>query len=167
MSRHPRVVVLLGTDPHPFDRLARWAADLAEIDGADWFVQHGSTPLPGTLKGLRVLPWSILNDLLVSADAVVSHGGPGTIMDARNAGHRPIVVPRNPLLGEHLDNQQQLFTARMARAGLVVSASTRDDLRAALDVVLGAGRTCAPSAHQGMDGSRRLATIIDALISTT
>lgn len=166
MSR-PLVVVLLGTDHHPFDRLAQWAVELAAVDGADWFVQHGSTALPRALRGAQILPWGILNDLLVSADAVVSHGGPGMIMDARNAGHRPIVVPRDPLLGEHVDNHQQLFTARMAQAGLITSASTRDELRAAVDLALGAGR-CSPAATvQGVDVSRRLATIIDALIIGT
>ncbi|HEU4811933.1 MAG TPA: glycosyltransferase [Nocardioides sp.] len=167
MSRTPLIVVLLGTDHHPFDRLTRWAVELAEIDGADWFVQHGSTALPGTLRGARILPWGILNDLLHSADAVVSHGGPGMIMDARNAGHRPIVVPRDPQLGEHVDNHQQLFTARMSQAGLVASASTRDELRAAVDLALGAARSTPTATPQGVDVSRRLATIIDALISTT
>lgn len=167
MGRPPLVVVLLGTDHHPFDRLARWAAELATADGAEWFVQHGSTQLPGTLRGAPILSWGVLNDLLVSADAVVSHGGPGMIMDARNAGHRPIVVARDPSLGEHIDNHQQLFTARMSQAGLVASASTRDELRAAVDLALGSEHSSPASTLQGVDVSKRLGTIIDALLSTT
>ena len=83
----PRIVDLLGTDHHPFDRLVRWVADLNTVGDAEWFVQHGSTRLPRGLAGCAMLKNDALRDLLTDADAVVTHGGPGLIMEARDAGH--------------------------------------------------------------------------------
>jgi UDP-N-acetylglucosamine transferase subunit ALG13 len=131
----PLVAVLLGTDHHPFNRLLSWVAD----DGcrpARWFVQHGSTPLPPGLTGAPMLRVDELSDLLVRADAVVTHGGPGLIMEARAAGHRPVVVPRDPGLHEHVDWHQQRFTARLASAGTIRLALQREEFVDAVNLAL-------------------------------
>jgi hypothetical protein len=47
--------------------------------------------------------------------AVVTHGGPSTVMDARVAGRLPIVVARHPDLGEHIDSHQVRFSRHLAR----------------------------------------------------
>lgn len=60
-----------------------------------------------------------MQQALAAADAVVSHGGPGTIMAAREAGRVPIVVPRLPGLGEHVDDHQVRFARRMADRGQI------------------------------------------------
>lgn len=44
------------------------------------------------------------------------------------AGFRPVVVPRDPALGEHLDEHQMLFTDFMAHRGWVDVAASADDL---------------------------------------
>jgi UDP-N-acetylglucosamine transferase subunit ALG13 len=73
-------------------------------------------------------------DLLDRASAVVTHGGPGTIMDARSHGHTPIVVPRDPRLGEHVDDHQQRFARFLARSGMIVTAYDVDELAVRLEL---------------------------------
>jgi UDP-N-acetylglucosamine transferase subunit ALG13 len=160
----PLVVVLLGTDHHPFGRLLAWVSDVARVRGTRWFVQHGSTTLPIGLVGTRMLGAHELQELLAVADAVVTHGGPGLIMEARACGHRPVVVPRDPGLGEHVDDHQLLFTARLAAAGLVVPAGDRDQFVLAVDAALAAGRTATPAAAGTSDVSRRFGRMVDSIV---
>jgi UDP-N-acetylglucosamine transferase subunit ALG13 len=125
------VFVTVGTDHHPFDRLCGWA-DAWVAEGrhpeVPWFVQSG------TSAGLSAAPFSDyirydeMCDYMRRAVAVVCHGGPATIMDARKLGRVPIVVPRNADLGEHVDNHQQRFAKRMAELGEIHLARTQDEV---------------------------------------
>jgi UDP-N-acetylglucosamine transferase subunit ALG13 len=119
----PRVVVAVGTDHHPFERLMRWVSGWPE-GGIEWFVQHGSSPCPPGARGRPLLGADELVAEMVAADAVVCHGGPGLLMDARMAGHRPVVVARRPDLGEHVDEHQVAFVTWLA---------ARSDIRVAGD----------------------------------
>ncbi|HLF40466.1 MAG TPA: glycosyltransferase, partial [Acidimicrobiia bacterium] len=74
-----------------------------------------------------------LHRLLETASAVVCHGGPASITECRSAGIVPIVVPRDPRLGEHVDDHQILFTRRLAAAGKIHLARSADRLAALLD----------------------------------
>ena len=132
----PLVAVLLGTDHHPFDRLVGWAAGLAGDSAQDWFVQHGSTRLPNGLPGAMMLSSEDLDALLRRADAVITHGGPGLIMEARWTGHVPVVVPRDPRFGEHVDGHQLRFVSHIEHTGLVHTARTPFELTAALHQTL-------------------------------
>ena len=132
----PLVAVLLGTDHHRFDRLVGWAADLHRSGAFRVHVQHGATPLPPGIPGTRMLGPDRLAELLERADAVVTHGGPGTIMDARSHGHTPIVVARDPSRGEHVDDHQQRFARFVARSGTVVTAHDAGELRARLELAV-------------------------------
>jgi UDP-N-acetylglucosamine transferase subunit ALG13 len=67
-------------------------------------------------------------DLMHQARGVVTHGGPATILDAREAGHVPIVVPRRRAWGEHVDDHQVAFCRRVFEEGLIKLASTEDEL---------------------------------------
>lgn len=167
------VAVLLGTDHHPFPRLIDWVERLATTTDHTWFVQHGATALPDRLTdrlpdrvhATPILGIDALQDLLTRAAAVVTHGGPGLIMEARAAGHHPIVVPRDPRLGEHVDDHQQRFCARIAREGVITVA---DDLPALAAAVL-AEHTHGP--RRPADGTSvspaadRLGLLVDALVA--
>ncbi len=132
----PLVAVLVGTDHHPFDRLVRWSTEMASVGTCTVFVQHGTTSLPGLLPSgvdtTSMLDPEELTDLLARAACVVTHGGPGLIMEARDAGHRPVVVPRDPALGEHVDEHQLRFTSVIARAGMAVRTDTQGEFERAV-----------------------------------
>ncbi len=68
---------------------------------------------------------------------VVCHAGVGSIVLARRYGHRPIVMPRRPRFGEHVDEHQLQLTRRLAEAGIVTVVEDAGQLAAA---VLGAAR---------------------------
>jgi UDP-N-acetylglucosamine transferase subunit ALG13 len=134
----PRVLVTVGTDVHPFDRLLSWAADFAREHPqlATWQVQHGWSRLPTPLEGTPFLAFDELHTAMAEAAVIVSHGGPGTIAEARRAGARPIVVPRQAAAGEHVDDHQQRFARRLAEAGLVLLAEDRQTFVACLHAAL-------------------------------
>ena len=157
------VFVSVGTDHHPFDRLLAW---VAAWDGdADVLVQSGATtPLPG-LECCDYLPAAEMDAVMAEAVAVVCHGGPGTIMQARAAGHLPVVVPRRPEHGEHVDGHQVRFATWMANKGHVVVADTADELHATLDRALADPMPFRVAGGPGgaEDVSRRFGALVDSV----
>lgn len=128
MSTAPLVFASVGTDHHPFDRLVTWMEELVTVmPDLSVFVQHGRSRRPGRgVDSAPILPYPELQRLVATAAVVVTHGGPATIMDVRAAGRVPIVVPRRPDLGEHVDEHQVLFARRIAREGHIRLAEDRD-----------------------------------------
>lgn len=163
------VVVLLGTDHHPFQRLVDWSDEVAALR-ADLhvLVQHGATSPPRCAEGRAYLPHGELMDLVADAAAVACHGGPGTIMDARSAGHRPVCVPRDPALGEHVDGHQLRFARLVGRSGAVRTVARADQFHAALhEAVRGASGRPATITHDPVvDVAReRLGRELDRLVA--
>lgn len=136
MTEHApyRVVVTVGTDHHPFDRLIGWVDAWAELHpGVRVLVQRGESAVPVHLESVEMIGYDELVAAMASADAVVAQGGPGGIMDARSVGHRPIVVPRRGTLGEHVDDHQVAFTNWMAGRELVWLVASASELTDLLD----------------------------------
>jgi UDP-N-acetylglucosamine transferase subunit ALG13 len=134
----PLVLVLVGTDFHPFDRLVDWAEDWLEPRRAmaRLLVQHGTSAAPQVAEGRSYLDYADVQDAMSAATVVVSHGGPATLMQARAHGHLPICVPRDPALGEHVDEHQLRFARHLAAAGLVTLAESRSQFDAAVESTL-------------------------------
>ncbi|QGN49362.1 glycosyltransferase [Micromonospora sp. WMMD558] len=128
------VLVAVGTDKHPFDRLVGWLESWAPevTDRVAFTVQHGHTRAPGVPGAVPFLGHEELQAAMSGADLVVCHGGPATILEARRHGRLPIVVPRDPARGEHVDDHQLLFARRLGAAGMVVLCETREALVEAL-----------------------------------
>ncbi|WP_110239294.1 glycosyltransferase [Nocardioides gilvus] len=162
----PSVAVLLGTDHHPYDRAVRWAAELAAEDGSQWFVQHGFTPwpleTPASLSGAPMLGIDELTRVMDVADVVITHGGPGLIMEARAARHVPIVIPRDPDLGEHVDSHQLDFAARLRDEGTIRLVSTLDELRDAVRLTREQGRPEHGHAGHRSDTVLRFGELVEA-----
>ena len=132
----PLVVVCVGTDHHPFDGLVgwvdRWAAT-ATGARARVVVQHGTASPPDVAEARELIPHEELCEMFGLAAAVVSHGGPSTVMDARMVGSVPLVVPRDPSFGEHVDDHQMRFARHLDRHGLATLAADEADLHQLLD----------------------------------
>lgn len=130
-----RVLVSVGTDVHEFDRLVQWcdAWCLANGPGHGVLVQYGTSRPPQVADGVAYLHADRLCALFGQVDIVVCHGGPSTIYEARHRGLRPIVVPRDPALGEHVDDHQMLFVDRLEASGLVHRARSEADLADLID----------------------------------
>ena len=165
MTDRPLVVVTVGTDHHPFDRLLRWTAAWSRGD-VDVLVQSGaSTPVDG-LDCRPFLDVDELDAAVGRAAAVVCHGGPGTIMQARQAGRLPIVVPRRPDLGEHVDGHQLRFAAWMADRDQIVVAATDAELHALLDKALSDPASFRLPGGTGgaFEASARFGQLVDELV---
>jgi UDP-N-acetylglucosamine transferase subunit ALG13 len=172
----PLVVMVLGTDVHRFDRcvqwLDRWLADRPP-PAPRCVVQHGTSAPPCRAEGHAYLGHAQLQHLMATATVVVSHGGPATIAEARHTGHVPVVVPRDPDRGEHVDDHQQRFTRRLAAAGMVRGCETETALRAALDAAVDAPDTVTvPTPEEAADGGApvndavlAVAAVVDPLVA--
>ncbi|WP_238360317.1 glycosyltransferase [Micromonospora fiedleri] len=166
------MLVAVGTDKHPFDRLVGWLREwYGEVaDEVVLTVQHGHTRVEGLPDAVPFLGHAELQTAMAGADLVVCHGGPATILEARRHGHLPIVVPRDPSLGEHVDNHQQLFARRLGAAGLVALCETRQELRDALTAGLAdPGRFTvtvdAEAAEAQRTAVRRVGMIVEELVA--
>jgi UDP-N-acetylglucosamine transferase subunit ALG13 len=125
-----RIVVITGTDHHPFDRLISWTNQWLEghPEQADrFFVQWGSTSARSACAGSQFLEFGELANLLDQSSVIVCHGGPNTIAEAWDRGQIPIVVPRLAKLGEHVDDHQAEFCDRFAALGRIALARTLPD----------------------------------------
>ncbi|MCQ9163644.1 glycosyltransferase [Arthrobacter sp. STN4] len=123
------ISLFVGTDHHPFDGLVHWADAWAAANPADTVtIQYGHSTAPAIAAGFDFMPPDRMRGLLDSSDIVITHGGPATIADARAAGHLPLVLPRDPARGEHVDDHQQRFTRWAGARGLVTCVASQEEL---------------------------------------
>ena len=169
----PDVFVTTGTDYHPFDRLVEmveaWAsARRAAGQPITVFFQYGTSRSPKGYESADYLDYGEMLSKMRSAKAIVSHGGPATIMDARAAGRVPIVVPRRQKLGEHVDDHQVRFTTLLDQRGEVCLAHDVHHLFALLDRALAEPvgfAVEASAAGQLRALTARIAELIEAAVS--
>jgi UDP-N-acetylglucosamine transferase subunit ALG13 len=165
------LLVTVGTDHHPFDRLVRWVDAWFGSGrvGVRCLMQTGtSAPPAGSAAWQAYLEFDALQAAMREATVVVCHGGPGTILGARHAGAIPVVVPRQARLSEHVDDHQVLFTRRLADAGGVFLAESEAGLHALLDrAVAEPAAFRAPFLDRGLDGAvRSFQRLVDDLIAS-
>lgn len=127
-----RVVASVGTDHHPYERMLDWMTAAREQLGVEVVVQRGATPGRDGIETVDYVGADELGALMEGADAVVCHGGPGTISLAQRSGHRPIVMARNPEFGEHVDDHQMRYVAKLEADGVIDTATSLDQLLALL-----------------------------------
>lgn len=132
-----RVLVTVGSDHHKFDRLIDWLEGwhAARPDGEQLsvLVQYGTARRPAFGEVHRYLSHEALLAELRRCDLVVAQGGPTGIVEARDAGLRPIVVPRLRALGEVVDDHQVAFCRRMALERTVVCVESAEAFTAAMN----------------------------------
>jgi UDP-N-acetylglucosamine transferase subunit ALG13 len=165
----PLVLVTVGTDHHPFDRLIGWVDGWLSERGRErvrCLVQCGTSRPPSIAEWTEYLGYDDLQRKVREAAAVVCHGGPATIMESRRHGLIPIVVPRKRELGEHVDDHQGMFTARLSEQGEIHLVSDRGTLWRLLDAAVSD-----PMSFQSPPGTirveetvKRFSSVVDALV---
>ena len=161
-----RILVTVGTDHHPFQRLVDWADRYAQSHPEhDVFIQYGSAKAPSHPQRSALLDHAQLQTEINRADAVVCHGGPATITDIRRTGLRPVCVPRDPTRGEHVDEHQLRFAQRIARAGLVDLCGDIDGLDATVERALSRERAAVEADRPVAPGVQRVGEIVSDLVS--
>jgi len=175
-SAGPLLLVTVGTDHHPFDRLVRWVdgwlgSAEGRAAGLRCLMQTGTSAPPrsqaGAAQWQAYLEFEALQAAMRDAAAVVCHGGPGTILGARHMGAVPIVVPRQHRLGEHVDDHQVAFSRRLAAEGSVFLAESAADLRGLLErVAVEPAAFRASAEHRGTAAAVRVfERLVDDLVA--
>lgn len=163
------VVVSVGTDHHPFDRLISWMDEWQELHHDVAVVIQRGASNPSRRGGCReLIPHGDLCELFAKASVVVSHGGPSTVMDARMAGRLPIVVARNPELGEHVDRHQMGFANHLRRHQIAVVVEAKGELFAAIDRALANPRDfTVNTGTEAAEGVHMFGSVVDELLGTS
>ena len=120
----------LGTENYPFSRLIEVAEKLAVLrPDEEIFVQIGNHPEPPRgCRWERFLPFEKFSDCIAHARLVVSHAGAGTILTCAVHGRIPIVLKREWLRGEHIDDHQSQLARRMDELGHIVLTEDPEQL---------------------------------------
>ncbi|MFE0578459.1 MULTISPECIES: nucleotide disphospho-sugar-binding domain-containing protein [unclassified Streptomyces] len=106
----PRVAVTLGTVLSELDgvrAIVRLVEAAASVD-AEFLLAVGDADLAplGTLPdNVRPLPWVPLAELLTTSDALIHHGGSGTLLTALQAGLPQLLLPQG---ADHFTNADAL-----------------------------------------------------------
>jgi len=134
-----RVLVSLGTIRYPFRRLVERMREILPAD-AEVLWQTGATDVSdlGLENAHRVLPASEMAQAMRDADIVVAHSGVGSALEALDAGRVPVLVPRTPAHGEHVDAHQLQVGEELDRRGLAILRSVEElDMSALLGAARG------------------------------
>lgn len=111
------IFVTVGTHEQGMDRLLIELDKLIEnkLIECEIVAQIGySDYKPKNYKYKELIGYDEMDELVKKADIVITHGGPGSIFHAIHYKKAPIVVPRNPMYNEHVDDHQILFCKRLA-----------------------------------------------------
>ncbi len=162
------IVVSVGTDHHPFDRMIDWI-DALTFDGeTDVRIQSGTSKASTNWRSQELIPHADLLEMFVAADAVVCHGGPSTVMDVRASGKLPIVLPRNPEHGEHVDGHQMAFAKHLDANSVANVVSTMDEMHAAIhEAIAQPDRYMVEKQNGSLPGVVRFGQVVDSLLDTS
>lgn len=110
------IFVTVGTHEQPFNRLIQEVDHLVEtgVIKEEVFIQTGySTYEPQFCKWSSLISFDKMNELMETADIIITHGGPATFMSAITNGKKPIVVPRQEKYDEHVNDHQVDFAQQV------------------------------------------------------
>lgn len=109
------IFATVGTHEDPFDRLVLELERLQPLLAEEIVIQAGYTRVAAPHCAVSaMLDFQSVQALMARARVVVTHGGPASIMQALAHGKIPVVVPRQSVHGEHVDDHQVRFTSRIA-----------------------------------------------------
>ena len=106
------IFVTVGTHEQPFNRLIKEIDRLIEanIITEEVVLQSGfSTYSSKYCKVYKFLTMEEMNSYMKKAKIIITHGGPASFIAALQKNKIPIVVPRQKIFGEHINDHQVSF----------------------------------------------------------
>lgn len=129
------IFVIMGMEVHPFDRLARAVDELARAGdlGEDFFVQLGTCSYePRHARFERFLSFGDVCEQVQRASVTITHAGAGSTLLCIEQGKCPVMVPRRSSYGEHVDEHQLPFAAKLEADGSAIVVREMTELSAAI-----------------------------------
>ena len=118
------IFVSVGTHEQPFTRLIKHIDELkgSEIINQEVFIQKGFTSyVPKNCKSETLVDYETMLRMVETANIFITHGGPGNLFVGWMYKKIPIVVPRNSIYGEHVDDHQIDFVRRLEKENKIVA----------------------------------------------
>lgn len=114
--------VSVGNATQPFPRLLQAVSALAQSLPQPVLVQYGATDGFSSqyCQSTAFVSMEEFAQHVADASLLILHAGAGSIIHAVRAGKVPVVVPRQAVLGEHVDDHQAEFARELARLGRIV-----------------------------------------------
>lgn len=118
------IFVTVGNAVQGFDRLLMAVEEMKSsiLNNADIFVQYGNSRIiPNNCSSVAFMSRDEFDEFIANASIIITHGGEGSIMKCLQAGKRPIVVPRQKIFGEHVNDHQFELVRRLETQDRVVA----------------------------------------------
>jgi UDP-N-acetylglucosamine transferase subunit ALG13 len=126
------ILVTVGTEKYPFNRLMRWIQLLVDrgFIQDELVIQYGScTVWPSGTVASPLFNQDQFRDLINRADFIISHCGEGTLL-LLDTSYKPyILVPRSKQYEEHVDDHQIELAKALAQLKFPVAWSPGDLVR--------------------------------------
>jgi UDP-N-acetylglucosamine transferase subunit ALG13 len=126
------ILVTVGTEQYPFNRLMQWVELLVnhELVDEEIVVQYGNcTILPAGAKVYRFLKEEKFKDLIQQARLVIAHCGEGTVLLLDELSKPYILVPRSQQFKEHVDDHQVELALALSQMNVPIAWSPADLVR--------------------------------------
>jgi len=125
--------VSVGNAVQPFPRMLEAVRKCSAQLPHPILVQSGSTSFAATEMLVRpFLSSEEFAEAIERSELIILHSGAGSVIHAVRAGKTPVVMPRQKLYAEHIDDHQVEFARAMEGAGRVVVAFEPGDLADAI-----------------------------------
>ncbi|MCR4690367.1 MAG: multidrug MFS transporter [Lachnospiraceae bacterium] len=104
------IFVTVGTHEQQFDRLVEYMDQWAGEHEENVIIQTGySRYKPENCQWKKLYSYEEMDKLTDEARIVISHGGPSSFIMSLQAGKIPIIVPRQVVFREHINDHQVDF----------------------------------------------------------
>ena len=127
------ILVTVGTEKFPFDRLMQWIDNLIEqnlldLQQEEIVIQYGSCNiLPKGANNYALLPQDKFQDFVARSRLIIAHCGEGTIdLLASNPNKSFVLVPRSDRFQEHVDDHQIELADKLVQLGIPIAKSLED-----------------------------------------
>lgn len=114
------IFVTVGTHEQQFNRLIKEVDNLVKKKyiTEKVFIQIGySDYIPQNCEYTQFLKYDEMSKFIKEARIVITHGGPASFLSVLEINKTPIIVPRKEEYGEHVNNHQQEFVAKLNKFG--------------------------------------------------
>jgi len=127
------ILVTVGTEKFPFNRLMRWLDLLRErgvFGDEELVVQYGTcTELPAGARVYRLLREQDFQSLVRQARLVIAHCGEGTVLLLDGMDTPFLLVPRAQRFQEHVDDHQVELAQALDSMGVPIGWGPADLVR--------------------------------------